>query len=67
MKGLNNYLGQYIDSLLTAYQSRITVNQTVLKNIRLTHMPMYVYKPGMPYSDAVPVFPQLTLRKNVNY
>jgi hypothetical protein len=67
MKGLNNYLGQYVDSLLTKYQSKIDVNQTIFNKIRLTRTPMYVYKPAVPYPAAVPVLPQLTLRKNVKY
>jgi hypothetical protein len=67
MKGNNNYLGQYVDSLMIVYEDKISLDWNVFKEIRLTRIPMYVYKPGMPYPAAVPVFPQLTLKRSVTY
>ena len=67
MKGINNYLGQYVDSLMTRYKQEISVNDEAFRKIKLTKIPMYVYKPGMPYPAAVPVFPQLTLKREILY
>jgi hypothetical protein len=67
MKGQNNYLGQYVDSLLSAYHDRISVDYQHLQKIELTTVPMYVYKPGMPFPSTVPVFPQLTLKDALTY
>ena len=58
MKGKNNYLSLYIDSLQQKYSGTIKVNLEALDNIELSHIDMLALKPNMPYPVAVPAFPE---------
>lgn len=58
MKGKNNYLSLYVDSLQQKYSERIMINMEKLDDIQLTHIDLFAIKPNVPYPVAVPSFPE---------
>ncbi|MBN1780391.1 hypothetical protein JW948_04640 [bacterium] len=60
-----SYLGmravdEYLDQLKEKYAKRIWVDTHVLKDVKLTQVPLFAIQPGMPYPVAVPEFPHYT-------
>ena len=58
MKGRENYLSLYVDSLQAKYSQRIKIYPDVLATVRLIQLDTYVIKPNLPYPSAVPGFPE---------
>jgi hypothetical protein len=58
MKGRENYLSLYVDSLQAKYSQRIKIYPDVLASVRLTQLDTYFMKPNVPYPAAVPGFPE---------
>ena len=56
MKGKNNYLSLYVDSLQKKYSEKIKINMEELDNIQLINIDLFVLKPNVPYPVAVPGF-----------
>jgi hypothetical protein len=52
----------YTDSLLAAYSKRTWIDTPTLNKIELTNVDMIAYKPGVPYSLAVPGFTDFLVR-----
>jgi hypothetical protein len=67
MKGKNNYLSLYVDSLQQKYSERIKINIEALDNIQLTHIDLFVLKPNVPYPVAVPSFPEYLQDGKLDY
>lgn len=67
MKGKNNYLSLYIDSLRQKFSGKININVEALKDIQLSHIDMLALKPNMPYPVAVPSFPEYVQDEKFDY
>lgn len=65
LKGSNNYLVVYVDSLADVYQDQIQVNRDLLKDISLTKTDMMALQVNVPYPVVVPAFPQYLVRKDL--
>ena len=67
MKGKENYLSVYVDSLQLKYRDKIWINKKVLKDIQLTRTPFLATKPNVPYPAVVPGFPLFTQDTSIDY
>lgn len=67
MKGKDNYLSFYVDSLQEKYSDEIEINFEALKNIQLTRIQMYAYRPNVPYPTAVPAFSEYVMDGEFDY
>jgi len=65
MKGRDNYLSLYIDTLYTKYSSKIVLNEEVYKKIQLTNVPMFAMRQNLPFPIVVPSFPWYTTKNNI--
>ena len=65
MKGRDNYLSLYIDTLYTKYSNKIVFNKEVYKNIKLTNVPMFAMRQNFPYPVLVPSFPSYTTKNDM--
>ena len=66
-EAFDQYLTPYLDSLKVKYDDQLVYNNTALKNIELTRIPMISHKTGGPYRQVVPVFPLVTNSVKTNY
>ncbi len=67
MSGKDNYLKMYVDSLHQKYRSIITINEASLIGIKLSTIDMFAIQPNMPYTVAVPGFPEYVQDGNFDY
>jgi hypothetical protein len=67
MRGKNNYLSFYIDSLQKKYSNEIEINFEKLKDIRLTKIQMFTIRQNVPYPNAVPVFSEYIQDGEIDY
>jgi hypothetical protein len=65
MKGRDNYLSLYIDTLYAKYSDKIVFNEGVYKEIRLTDVPMFAMRQNFPYPVLVPSFPSYTTKNDM--
>ncbi len=67
MRGKDNYLSFYVDSLQKKYSDKIEINFDALKNIQLTRIQLYAFRPGVPYPAAVPAFSEYIMDGELDY
>ena len=67
MKGREDYLSLYIDSILNKYKDDIEINMEEFEKIELTKIDLFVLQPNVPYPVVVPSFPQYTVKSTISY
>jgi hypothetical protein len=67
MRHINLFLNPYADSLFKKHSTDIKVNIPNFEKIQLTRIDMIVRHEGVPYPEAVPVFPLLTTGNRMDY
>jgi hypothetical protein len=65
MKGSDNYLNLYVDSLFTKYADEIVLDSEMFDKIRITSVPMFAFRKNRPFPIAVPNFPAYTSKINI--
>ena len=65
LKGSNNYVVSYVDSLATAHKKDIHVDKALLDDIVLTKTDMMALQENVPYEAVVPSFPQYVVKKEL--
>lgn len=65
MKGRDNYLNLYIDSLFTKYADEIVLDSEMFDKIQITSVPMFALRRKQPFPIAVPGFPTYTTKINI--
>lgn len=67
MQVMDKYMNTYVDSLQAKYSSQVEIDMSILENVELTHIDMFVIEQNVPYPVAVPSFPVLTTDNRIDY
>ena len=66
-KIIENILDKKLENLFIQYSDRISIDVDVFNGIKLSNIDMLVINTNQPYQLAVPPFPRLTTKSNLDY